>query len=113
MRCRYRMQRTDTQTMKITCGNVFADTVDFVDDEFKRFVAFAQQTNQGLVTHLQSSTTIDHQKHNIRLVDGGKRLCCHRSIDALLLARDATRIDDHEALLTQLTLAVLSIASET
>ena len=72
MRCRYRMQRTDTQTMKITCGNVFADTVDFVDDEFKRFVAFAQQTNQGLVTHLQSSTTIDHQKHNIRLVNGGE-----------------------------------------
>ena len=28
-------------------------------------------------------------------------------------ARDATRIDDHEALLTQLTLAVLSITGET
>jgi len=107
------MQRTDTQAMKITCGDVFADTVDFVYDEFKGFVALAQQTNQGLITHLQSGTTIDHEQYNIRLVDGGKRLCCHCCIDALLLARDATRIDDHEALLTQLTLAVLSISGET
>ena len=109
MRCRYRMQGTDTQAMKITCGDVFADTVDFVHDEFKGFVAFAQQTNQGLITYLQSGTTINHEQYNIRLVDGGKRLCCHRSIDALLFARDATCIDDHKALLTQLALTVFSV----
>ena len=112
VRCGNRMDLTEAQGVEIGDGLIRIQTIGFVSDQKRRFLAGTQVLGDGFVSRHQARARIYHEQHDIRFFDSQQRLLGHTGFHAVFCTVDTTGINTDKLAAFYFSTTVLTVTSQ-